>query len=161
MLFLGWLVHHGTTENEDQLISKGFLDFFQFFQKWSKNFCRSRLGQKLKFLSSFFGRIEDTKNKFWNKLTFTVSFEDGLFIFFHGQTNCKIIISVHCIVRTKSLIDIKVKKNSILALKCTLLSQIRLKTCTKMIFVPEQKHIFFVLGIYNFELKLVNCNNFS
>ena len=43
-----------------QLISKGLFVFFNS-SKNPKNFYPSRLGQKLKFSSSFFGRIGDTK----------------------------------------------------------------------------------------------------
>ena len=43
--------------DKGQLIPKGL--FFQFFQKTT-----SRLGQKLKISSSFFGRIEDTRISF-------------------------------------------------------------------------------------------------
>jgi len=46
-----------------QLISKGLFGFFNSSKKRTKNFC-PRLGQKLKFLSSFFGRIEDIKISF-------------------------------------------------------------------------------------------------
>ena len=45
-----------------QLISKGL--FLNSPKKRTKNFCPSRLGQKLIFSSSFFGRIEDTKISF-------------------------------------------------------------------------------------------------
>ena len=47
-----------------QLISKGLFGFFNSPKKRTKNFCSSRLGQKLTFSSSFFGRIEDTKISF-------------------------------------------------------------------------------------------------
>ena len=47
-----------------QLISKGLFVFFNSPKKWTKNFGPSRLGQKLTFSSSFFGRIEDTKISF-------------------------------------------------------------------------------------------------
>ena len=43
---------------------------FQFFKKSTKNFCPCKLGQKLKFSSSVFERIEDIKISFWNQLTF-------------------------------------------------------------------------------------------
>ena len=43
---------------------KGFLFFFNSPKKWTKNFGPSRLGQKLTFSSSFFGRIEGTKISF-------------------------------------------------------------------------------------------------
>jgi hypothetical protein len=42
-----------------QLFSKGLFVFFNSSKKRTKNFCPSRLGQKLTFSSSFFGRIED------------------------------------------------------------------------------------------------------
>ena len=54
-----------------QLISKWLFGFFNSPKKWTKNFCPSRLGQKLTFSSSFFGRIEDTKISFRDYLTFT------------------------------------------------------------------------------------------
>ena len=44
-----------------QLISKGLLSSFNSSKKRRKNFCPSRLGQKLNISSSFFGRIEVTK----------------------------------------------------------------------------------------------------
>ena len=47
-----------------QLILKGLFGFFNSPKKRTKNFCPSRLGQKLTFSSSFFGRIEDTKVSF-------------------------------------------------------------------------------------------------
>ena len=47
-----------------QLISKGNSGFFNSPKKQTKNFCHSRLGQKLTFSSSFLGRIEDTKISF-------------------------------------------------------------------------------------------------
>ena len=47
-----------------QLISKGLFGFFNSPKKRTKNFCSSRLGQKLTFSSLFFGRIEDTKISF-------------------------------------------------------------------------------------------------
>ena len=51
-----------------QLISKGLFCVFNSFKKRTKNFCPSRLGQKLKFSSCFFGRIEETKKDI-SKLT--------------------------------------------------------------------------------------------
>ena len=45
--------------------------FFNSSKKRTKDFCPSRLGQKLEFSSSFFGRIESTKRTFRNKLTFS------------------------------------------------------------------------------------------
>ena len=50
--------------SKGQLISKGLFGFFNSSKKRTKKFCPSRLGQKFKFLSSFFGRIEDTKISF-------------------------------------------------------------------------------------------------
>ena len=47
-----------------RLISKGFIVFFNFPKKCTKKFCFSRLGQKLTFSSSFFGRIELTEISF-------------------------------------------------------------------------------------------------
>ena len=44
-----------------QLISKALFVFFNSPKKQMKNFCPSRLGEKLKFSSLFFGRIEETK----------------------------------------------------------------------------------------------------
>ena len=49
-----------------QIISKGLFCFFNSSKKRTKNFCPSRLGQKLEFSSSFFGRIENTKMSFRN-----------------------------------------------------------------------------------------------
>ena len=49
-----------------QLISKGHFSFFNSPKKRTKIFCFSRLGQKFKFSSSFFGKIGDTKKTFWN-----------------------------------------------------------------------------------------------
>ena len=45
--------------SKGQLISKGLLDFFNSSKKRTKKFCPSRVGQKLTFSSSFFGRIVD------------------------------------------------------------------------------------------------------
>ena len=50
--------------SKGQLISKGLFVFFNSSKKRTKNFCPSRLGQKLTLSSSFFGRIEDTKISF-------------------------------------------------------------------------------------------------
>ena len=47
-----------------QLISKGHFAFFNSPKKRTQNFCLSRLGQKFKFSSSFFGKIGDTKKTF-------------------------------------------------------------------------------------------------
>ena len=47
-----------------QLISEGHLGIFNSSKKRTKNFNPSRLGQKLKFSSLVFGRIEDTKESF-------------------------------------------------------------------------------------------------
>ena len=52
------------TFTKGQLISKGLFVFSNFPKKRTKNFCPSRLGQRLTFSSSFFGRIEDTKISF-------------------------------------------------------------------------------------------------
>ena len=60
------------SDAKGQLISKGFFGFFNSPKKRTKNFCPSRLGQKLTFSSSFFGRIEDTKISFRDELTFRV-----------------------------------------------------------------------------------------
>ena len=49
--------------SKGQLISKG-LFVFNSSKKRTKNFCPSRLGQKLKISSSFFGRMEDTQISF-------------------------------------------------------------------------------------------------
>ena len=43
---------------------------FNSSKKRTKNFYPSRLGQKIKFSNSVFGRIEDTKMSFRNYLTF-------------------------------------------------------------------------------------------
>ena len=47
-----------------KLISKGLYWDFNSSKKRTKNFCSSRLEEKLKFSSSFFGRVEDYKKKF-------------------------------------------------------------------------------------------------
>ena len=47
-----------------QLISKGNFCVFNSPKKRTKKFYPSRLGQKLTFSSSFFGRIKDTKISF-------------------------------------------------------------------------------------------------
>ena len=49
---------------KDQLILKGLFGFFNSPKKRTKNFCPSRLGQKLTFSISFFGRIKDIKIAF-------------------------------------------------------------------------------------------------
>ena len=46
------------------------LGFFNSPKKRAKNFCPSRLGQKLTFSSSLFGGIEETKISFRDQLTF-------------------------------------------------------------------------------------------
>ena len=48
------------------LISKELFCFFNSSKRRTKNFCPNRLGQKFKFSSSFFGRIEDTRISFWD-----------------------------------------------------------------------------------------------
>ena len=58
---------------------------------------------------------------------------------------------VYCRVRTKKLININVRKLSILALKCTFWVKICLRT-QKLFSVPEDEHSFIVLGMYNFGL---------
>ena len=63
--FFEKLFHHANPGNiKGQLISKRLFGFFNSPKKRTKNFCPSRLGQKLTFSSSFFGRIEDTKISF-------------------------------------------------------------------------------------------------
>jgi hypothetical protein len=47
-----------------QLISEGHLGFSNSSKKTKTKICPNRLGQKLEFSSSFFGRIEDTKMSF-------------------------------------------------------------------------------------------------
>ena len=47
-----------------QLISKGLFGFFNSPKKRTANFCPSRLGQKLTFSSSCFGKIDDNKISF-------------------------------------------------------------------------------------------------
>ena len=57
-----------------QLVSKELFCFFNPSKNRMKNICPSRLGQKLKFSFSLFGRIEDTKISFeinWALLTTT------------------------------------------------------------------------------------------
>ena len=53
-----------------QLISKGLFGLFNSPKKQTKKFCLTRLGQKLTFSSSFFGKIEDTIALFfyWPKM---------------------------------------------------------------------------------------------
>ena len=41
-----------------QLILKGLFGFFISSKKWTKNFCPSRLGHKLTFISSFWGELK-------------------------------------------------------------------------------------------------------
>ena len=48
------------------------------------------------------------------------------FLYFHGENKYKIRISAHCSINTKKLINTKVGKGSIFALKCTFLGQNRL-----------------------------------
>ena len=50
--------------SKGRLILKGLFGSFNSPKKRTKHFCPSRLGQKLTFSSSFFGRIEDTKISF-------------------------------------------------------------------------------------------------
>ena len=52
---------------------------------------------------------------------------EGVFSCFHGQNNYKIKESTHCNVPIKKLINIKVRKTSILLIKRTFLSQNRLE----------------------------------
>ena len=52
--------------HKGQLISKCLFCVFNSSKKRTKNFFPSRLGQKLKFSSLFFGSIEDTKMSFRN-----------------------------------------------------------------------------------------------
>ena len=52
------------SDPKGQLILKGLFGFFDPPKKQTKNLCPSRLGQKLTFSSSFFGRIEDAKITF-------------------------------------------------------------------------------------------------
>ena len=47
-----------------QLISKCLFGVFNSSKQQPKNFCPSRLGQKLEFSSLFFGKIEDAKMSF-------------------------------------------------------------------------------------------------
>ena len=49
---------------KSQLISKELFVFFNSPKKRTKNFCPSRLGQKLTFSTSFFGGIADTRFSF-------------------------------------------------------------------------------------------------
>ena len=66
---VGLRPHHHAQQSKSfkgQLISKCLFGIFNSSKKRTKNFCPSRLGQKLKFSSSFFGRIEDTKMSFRN-----------------------------------------------------------------------------------------------
>ena len=51
---------------KSQLILKGHFVFFNSSKRRKKKICHSRLCQKFEFSSSFFGRIEDTKNTFRN-----------------------------------------------------------------------------------------------
>ena len=51
-------------DSKCRLISKGLFGLYNFPKKRVKNFCSSRLGPKLTFLSLFFGRIEDTDISF-------------------------------------------------------------------------------------------------
>ena len=69
-----------------QLISKGLFGFFNSHKKRTKNFCLSRLGQKLTLSSLFFGRIEYARISFWDLLTLShaVILKNRLF----GSRNC-------------------------------------------------------------------------
>ena len=74
---------------------KDFLFFFPFFQKkGTKNFYPSRIGQKFKFSSSFFGRIEDTKISFRDYLTFTQAWLPTII---QGQNYCVHSRGLFCI----------------------------------------------------------------
>ena len=63
LLLIGRQQEFRAKANKGQLISKGVF-VFNSSKKRTINFCPCRLGQKLKFSSSFFGRIEDTKISF-------------------------------------------------------------------------------------------------
>ena len=47
-----------SSKTNGQIISKGNFGLFNSSKKRTKNVCPSRLGQKFKFSSSFFGRID-------------------------------------------------------------------------------------------------------
>ena len=49
---------------KSQLISKGLFSFFNSPKKRTKNYCPSRLGQKLTFSSSFLGELKTLKFPF-------------------------------------------------------------------------------------------------
>ena len=53
-------------------------------------FCPSRLGQKFEFLSSFFGRIKDTKKTFRKQLTFSAKLTKNLY-FKSSLDNIKVV----------------------------------------------------------------------
>jgi hypothetical protein len=57
-------LYPGSKNTKGRLILKGLFGFFTSPKKRVKSFCPTRLGQKLKFSSSLFGRIEDTKISF-------------------------------------------------------------------------------------------------
>ena len=66
--------HHAFFQLKVSWFWNVFFGVFNSSNKRTKNFCPSRLGQKLKFLGSFFGRIEDTKMSFRNLPTPTYFF---------------------------------------------------------------------------------------
>ena len=87
-----------------QLISKGLFVFFNSPKKRTKNFCPSRLGQKLTFSKLFFGRIEDTKISF-RPLVFACSLTPDFDEFFFS-----ILKNVYIIIY-KSLFRIAERKD--------------------------------------------------
>ena len=87
----GSLTHCGT---KGEIISKGHFGVFNSSKKQTKNFWPSRLGQKSKFSSSFFGRIEDTKISFWDYLTFTQAWLPTII---QGQNYCVHSRGLFCI----------------------------------------------------------------
>ena len=56
------------------------------------------------------------------------------FSYFRWQNKYKIIVFVHCKVRTKKSLNIKLRKLSILVLKCTCFGQSRLKHTNIILF---------------------------
>ena len=60
------VVKSNRESGKGQLISKGLFGVFNSPKKRTKNVCPSRLGQKFKLSSSFFGRIEGNEKAFRN-----------------------------------------------------------------------------------------------
>ena len=88
-----------------QLISKGLFGFFNSSKKRTKNFCPSRLGQKLKFSSSFFGRIEDIKIYFRDYLTFSIFACHAMLQGKNNQMRRQLCLETDCFKRVRVLFE--------------------------------------------------------